>query len=117
MKQAGEEVKKTQICENSAENRGVPVDGCWQKRGFCFNVKVFNVEPMSKHCKQCQLQSKLDKNSKVYQDFKEKHIGCKSSYRGSSPAMEPEFLADPLKSTAFTTQSFIEMVTAKAIFL
>ena len=54
------------------------------------NGKVFNVEPMSRHCQQCQLQSKLDKNSKVYQDFKEKHIGCKASYRGSAPAMEPE---------------------------
>eukprot|EP00795_Rhopilema_esculentum_P005796 gene5796-11088_t len=43
-----------------------------------------------RHCKQCQLQSKLDKNSKEYQDFKEKHIGCKASYRVSAPAMEPE---------------------------
>eukprot|EP00795_Rhopilema_esculentum_P001535 gene1535-15984_t len=100
MKQAGEEVKKTQIGENSADC-GVSVDGCWQKRGFvslngCVaalsidNGKVLDVEPMSRHCKQCQLQSKLDKNSKEYQDFKEKHIGCKASYRGSAPAMEPE---------------------------
>ena len=95
MKQAGEELAKARIEQSSTE---CVVYGTWQKRGFvslngCVAVlpidtgKVLDVEPMSRHCKQYQVHSKLDKNSK---EFQEKHVDCKASHKGSAPAMEPE---------------------------
>ena len=95
MKQAGEEIRRKET------ECGVSVDGCWQKRGFvsltgCVAAlsidtgKVLDVEPMSTLCKQCQVHSKLDKNSKGFQRFQQRHTDCKANFKGSAPAMEPE---------------------------
>ena len=96
MKRAGEEIK-----EKSLNDCGVSVDGCWQKRGFvslngCVAAlsidtgKVLDVEPMSRYCKQCQVHSKLDRNSKEFLSFQQTHTDCKANFKGSAPAMEPE---------------------------
>ena len=98
MKQAGEEIRRK---EKSLTECGVSVDGCWQKRGFvslngCVAAlsidtgKVLDVEPMSRLCKQCQVHSKLDKNSRDFQKFQQMHTDCKANFKGSAPAMEPE---------------------------
>ena len=98
MKQAGEEIR---TFDKGTNDCGVSVDGCWQKRGFvslngCVAAlsidtgKVLDVEPMSRHCKKCEVHSKLDRNSKEFQTFLQNHSDCKANYKGSAPAMEPE---------------------------
>ena len=96
MKNAGEELKS-----EDREECGVSVDGSWQKRGYvslngCVTAisidsgKILGVEPMSRHCKECEIYNKLDKESNKYKLWKEKHMDCKINFKGSAPAMEPE---------------------------
>ena len=82
-------------------NTGVSVDGTWQRRGYSSlngvvtaisvkNGKVLDTEPLSRHCKTCEVLEKI-KNSDIvqYESKKAAHI-CKSNYVGSAPNMEPE---------------------------
>ena len=72
MSKASEEVKS--VTGEGTTECGVSVDGCWQKRGYVsFNAcittistdtgKTVDVEPMPRHCKECEFYNKLDKNS------------------------------------------------------
>ena len=98
MKNAANEVKS--IIGKDNTDCGVSVDCSWQKRGFVFlngcvstismnTGKVVDVEPMSRHCQGCEKHSNLDRNSIIYQNWREKHL-CKANIHGSAAAMEPE---------------------------
>ena len=87
--------------ENEILNCPVSCDGPWQNRGFssqngCVAVisvetrKVLDAEAITPACKQCQLHSHLDKDSEEYRLWRADHNNCKSNYKGSAPAMEPE---------------------------
>ena len=83
---------------------GVSVDGTSQKQGFSTlngvvavisidNGKVIDVEPMSRYCRECFVNTRLrlqdDEDS--LQRWREKHRDvCKLNYVGSAPSMEPE---------------------------
>ena len=98
MTRAGLEVKNLIGKKNT--DCGVSVDGSWQKRGFVSlngfvsaismdTGKVLDVEPMSKHCKSCEVHAKLDRNSSKFKSWQRGHA-CKANFEGSSAAMEPE---------------------------
>lgn len=80
---------------------GVSVDGSWQKRGYvslngCVTAisidtgKILDIEPMSRYCKGCQANDKLDKQSEKYKIWKANHVKCNANFKGSAPAMEAE---------------------------
>ena len=96
MKNAAKELKTEDIDEC-----GVSVDGSWQKRGYtslngCVTAisidsrKILDIEPMSRHCKGCEVHNNLDRESNKYKLWKENHTNCKINFKGSAPAMEPE---------------------------
>ena len=77
------------------------MDGCWQKHGYvslngCVTAisidicKILDVEPMSRYCKGCQTNEKLDKESDKYRILEANHVNCKANCKGTAPAMETE---------------------------
>ena len=69
MADAATEIKEKSE-DDSTVDIGVSVDGSWQKRGYSSlngNVavialdsgKVLDVEPMSRHCRQCKAKAKI----------------------------------------------------------
>ena len=84
---------------NEVVNCGVSCDGTWQKQGFsslnsCVAVpsiktdKVLDAEALTKVCKQCQLNSHMDKESEEYCRWKADHVNCNANFDGPSPAMD-----------------------------
>lgn len=105
MRKVAEEERKLKGSNDSAGTEpvkcGVSWDETWQKR--CFSSrngyvavipidtgKVLNVEALSQACKQCELHEHLDKNSEEFQKWRADYITCKTNFKGSAPAMEPE---------------------------
>ena len=70
---------------------GFSVDGSWQKRGDvslngCVVAssidigKILNVEPMSRYCKGCQTNEKLDKESDKYRMWEANPVNCEANF-------------------------------------
>ena len=90
--------------ESDVIDIGVSVDGSWQRRGFSSlngvvaaisidNGKVIDVEPLSRYCRECAVNSRKIKDEKTLKLWKETHIeqnGCKINHVGSAPSMETE---------------------------
>ena len=82
---------------------GVSVDGTWQRRGFSSlngvvaaisidSGKIIDVEPMSRYCRQCFVNTRLmEGDNNALELWKKNHKGyCKLNHQGSAPSMEPE---------------------------
>ena len=103
MAEAATEIRNAEDASgNDVVNCGVSCDVVsWQKQGFsplngCVAIlsiesdKVLDAEPLTKVCKQCQLNSHLDKESQEYCRWKADHVNCNANFDGSAPAMESE---------------------------
>ena len=85
----------------SGSECGISVDGCWPKRSYvsvngCVAAisidsgKSLHVEPISRYCKGCQANEKLDKVSEKYRIWEANHVSCKANFKATAPAMEAE---------------------------
>ena len=83
--------------ESDVIDIGVSVDGSWQRRGFSSlngvvaaisidNGKVIDVEPLSRYCRECAVNSRKIKDEKTHIE----QNGCKINHVGSAPSMETE---------------------------
>jgi len=101
MSDSAAEIKEQSDNRDGPVDIGVSVDGSWQKRGYSSlngNVavialdggKVLDVEPMSRHCRQCKAKADLKKeNIDAYNEWFRKHENhCTLNYKGSAGGME-----------------------------
>ena len=97
MSASAEEAKQNEATSDIS----VSVDGTWQKRGFSSmngvvvavsttNIKVLDVEIMSRNCKACASKDDLRKSNKIeFDKWKILHEpSCKANHEGSAGSME-----------------------------
>ena len=101
MRDASEDIlsKSKYPNDNAVIDTAVSCDGNWHKRGYSplngvdmvismDNLKILDIEPMTRTCKSCLLHEKLKTSDpKRFQEWKVTHV-CKTNHIGSN--MEPE---------------------------
>ena len=101
MSDAAEDIRQKAGNPDGPVNTRVSVDGAWQRRGFSSlngnmatvslgNGKVLDVEPLSRHCRQCKSKASLKaSNIDLYNKCYEKQQkNCTLNYQGSAGIME-----------------------------
>ena len=101
MSDAAEDIRQKAGNPDGPVNTRGSVDGAWQRRGFSSlngnmatvslgNGKVLDVEPLSRHCRQCKSKASLKvSNIDLYNEWYEKQQkNCTLNYQSSAGIME-----------------------------